>query len=707
VPLTIDDINKLQFGILDAIASTNDEARKGQLRRELEYYQTQKAKIISEKSAARVAILAPRVAALERIVRELQNPALLAPIDIFRQKAGLTDSQGAPAAPTPTETTAENDVGEEEVLDGTSDDDGAAPVIVRDDPVEAQPPPAEQGGDLKLAEAHMIALWRRSQFPIQRGKIVVFGIRGSLPVDYAGTDFADTHELTRAQVNFRTMNCTIGQWIPSKGLAVFPGSTVPYGPSVEKYIAAKGVGINQMGRGRYSKYVPNWHKRSDGPNGHWALVQECAITLQRTGDDSDFDLLDRWEVGKIAGDNIHCAFFMGPGGNIPSSRYSSYGCQVVAGTVKKGVPDSEAGPWKKFITSFKGNDAPRQIEYVLFDSSEVLQMVKTQCRGKSIILRFGSQGPLVAELQRRLSDFLARPIKVDSSFGPLTFQAVLDFQTRVFGDNADDGIIGALSAEKLGMELPLFDFDDAIAGGTGFASGRDEIALAASRNLLTKEFFAGFAKRPSSSTRKAIYDKYIDFLTSNDCARLLQKYGIDRNNERLSHFLAQATHETGGFALMRESLTYTTVNAIRRAWKSRASKHSDEWIKANLLRNPVALGDWAYGGRMGNRKGTSDGFDFRGGGTFQTTGRSAYRRMGLLAVVDLETHPELIEDPRVSVLAACAEWDALKANSLADRGEIKKISRGINIGNPNSTTPANGEEDRIALQRKIAQILAG
>lgn len=221
------------------------------------------------------------------------------------------------------------------------------------------------------------------------------------------------------------------------------------------------------------------------------------------------------------------------------------------------------------------------------------------------------------------------------------------------------------------------------------------------RKGLPAAVFQKFAARPASGSRQTVYDGYIGAFTSDKGLKTLGDYGVSANYDRLMHFFAQAAMETGGFTLIRESLTYTTVAAIRKAWKSRAAGRTDQWIEDNLLRKPQALGDWAYGGRMGNVKGTLDGFNFRGGGTFQTTGRNAYTAKGKLAKVDLAGHPELIEDPQISLLAACAEWKESGCNAFADAGQIRKISRAINVGNANSTTPANGEADRIAWHDKI------
>ncbi|MCP4318978.1 MAG: transglycosylase SLT domain-containing protein [Hyphomicrobiales bacterium] len=354
-----------------------------------------------------------------------------------------------------------------------TDGEAPPPVDISPDVVIDDPGIADSGA-LILTEAHLIGLWKRSQFPIDGRGIVIFGLRGCRPVDFAGTDFAQAHEIALRETNYKTMNCTMGQWRPNGGLAVFPGSTVPFHTIVASKVGKRGVGVNQMGCGRYKNYAHGWHKRSEGPSGHWALRQECAITIQRTGDDTDYDLDDRWEVGRIAGDNIHCAFHMGADGAIPDSRFSSAGCQTIAGTVKKGVRASERGPWKKFIAPFQRDTGVQDsTEYVLFLAEEAQQMIRTRCAGKSVILRMGSAGPLVRQLQEVLSAHLARSIKVDGDFGVGTFQAVIDFQTDVFGNDADDGIVGPDTAEELGFTLPAFEFADAISGGPGFKPGTE------------------------------------------------------------------------------------------------------------------------------------------------------------------------------------------------------------------------------------------
>jgi predicted chitinase len=379
--------------------------------------------------------------------------------------------------------------------------------------------------------------------------------------------------------------------------------------------------------------------------------------------------------------------------------------------VKKGKANSESGPWKKFIAPFKPG-GQESAEYVLFGGDEVQQMIANQYAGKTVILRFGSEGPLVKSLQQALAAKTGKAIEADGKFGKSTFDALIAFQRKTFGPSADDGIVGPDTAEKLGLELPLFDFKAAIAGhqkpavvapeqgegtqshGTGAATSEN------SESPLTLALLQAISPAPAADGKRAIYDKYAHYFMSKACADTLRRFGIDAKTIRLAHFMAQAAHETGGFTLFRESLNYTSVEAVRKAFQKRAKKLSDAFIRDNLLNNPVAFGIWAYGDRFDNRPDSDDGFRFRGGGIFQTTGRSQYREKGERANVDLEGNPDLIEDPAISMIAACAEWEHLKCNALADNDDVKRISRGINRGNVNAGTPANGEADRINFLKR-------
>ena len=146
---------------------------------------------------------------------------------------------------------------------------------------------------------------------------------------------------------------------------------------------------------------------------------------------------------------------------------------------------------------------------------------------------------------------------------------------------------------------------------------------------------------------------------------ILPQYGID-TPARISHFLAQAAHETAGFNTMVE-------------YGSRAY-----FIKR-------------YGHRrdLGNSS-KLDGWLFHGRGIFQLTGRDNYRRYGHKIGVPLEAKPNLAADPIISLRIAGEYWRSHKLNELADRGKFETITRRINGG-------TNGIEDRRRYLKRAWQ----
>ena len=172
----------------------------------------------------------------------------------------------------------------------------------------------------------------------------------------------------------------------------------------------------------------------------------------------------------------------------------------------------------------------------------------------------------------------------------------------------------------------------------------------------------------------------------------LAKAGILDSKERWAHWCGQVMSETDLLTIVRESLDYRTVRAVRGAWPARSRSCSDEWIAANLLHNPVALGDWAYGGREGNRKGTSDGFDFRGGGFLQCTHRNATE--AYCKKLNIPFANDVLDDPNITLRFAILEWTEGNCNAYADKGDVLSISKIINTGSAKSGVMPNGLDRR-------------
>ena len=104
------------------------------------------------------------------------------------------------------------------------------------------------------------------------------------------------------------------------------------------------------------------------------------------------------------------------------------------------------------------------------------------------------------------------------------------------------------------------------------------------------------------------------------------RYGITK--QMLPEFLANVAHESGEFSIISESLHYTTPARIVAVWPSRFNlTGKDGKLNANnYIRNAPLLANTVYNGRMGNRVGSNDGYNFRGGGYAQITGRDAYKQ---------------------------------------------------------------------------------
>lgn len=99
-------------------------------------------------------------------------------------------------------------------------------------------------------------------------------------------------------------------------------------------------------------------------------------------------------------------------------------------------------------------------------------------------------------------------------------------------------------------------------------------------------------------------------------------YGID-TADILREAIANIAHESGEFRIKEEQMSYKTAQRIVDIWPTRfnltgtgGKKNANDYVK-----NPRKLANETYNGRMGNKIGTDDGYDFRGTGFIQSTGK--------------------------------------------------------------------------------------
>ena len=175
-------------------------------------------------------------------------------------------------------------------------------------------------------------------------------------------------------------------------------------------------------------------------------------------------------------------------------------------------------------------------------------------------------------------------------------------------------------------------------------------------------------------------------------ARAITKH-FSLSPERSSHLLGQASHESGGFTRVCESLYYSSPDRIRKVWPSRFKTVADAEPYA---RNPKALADKVYSNRMGN--GENEGSVFIGRGFLQLTGKDNYRSFASdMRLPEVMTDPSLIE---TDYAFETAYWffEKNKLFKIADEGvntnTIEKITKRVNGG-------YHGLQDRLDQTNKI------
>jgi putative chitinase len=166
--------------------------------------------------------------------------------------------------------------------------------------------------------------------------------------------------------------------------------------------------------------------------------------------------------------------------------------------------------------------------------------------------------------------------------------------------------------------------------------------------------------------------------------KLFDMYEIN-TTLRITHFLAQAMHESGDFSINIENLNYSTKGLL-----GIFRKYFDEDLANEYARNPQRIANRVYANRLGNGdEDSNDGWTYRGRGIFQLTGRANYRKYGEILGIDLERNTELARDPYISLQVACEYWKSRSINQDADNDDIESVTRKINGG-------TNGLDDRQA-----------
>jgi len=146
---------------------------------------------------------------------------------------------------------------------------------------------------------------------------------------------------------------------------------------------------------------------------------------------------------------------------------------------------------------------------------------------------------------------------------------------------------------------------------------------------------------------------------------------------RIAAFVAQCSHESGGFRFLKENLNYKAESLVR-VWPR---YFKDAATARKYAHNQEAIANRAYANRMGNgSEASGDGWKFCGRGLIQLTGRNNYQAFADSIETDINDIPEYLATFEGAVQSACWFWESNNLNKWADTGDILTLTKKINGG---------------------------
>lgn len=182
-------------------------------------------------------------------------------------------------------------------------------------------------------------------------------------------------------------------------------------------------------------------------------------------------------------------------------------------------------------------------------------------------------------------------------------------------------------------------------------------------------------------------EKWIDAVVAT-----CQEFEID-TPQRIAGFLAQTSHESGGYTMLSENLNYRAAT-LAACWPNRFAvlgadkkpvKENGKLVPTavanSIAGKPELIANLVYSSRMGNGPAESgEGWAFRGRGLKQLTGKFNYEKCGSGLGVNLVANPDLLLEPMFAARSAGWFWKANSLSTFADAGDIKGMTKKINGG---------------------------
>jgi putative chitinase len=160
-----------------------------------------------------------------------------------------------------------------------------------------------------------------------------------------------------------------------------------------------------------------------------------------------------------------------------------------------------------------------------------------------------------------------------------------------------------------------------------------------------------------------------------DLNTVMEFYEIN-NKQRISMFLAQVGHESGGLRTIKENLNYSADRL-----KVIFPKYFRGVDPAPFAKNPAKIANRVYASRMGNGdEASGDGYRYCGRGLIQLTGKSNYQAFAADMSWTLEEATEAMGTEEGACWSAGWFWDSRELNQWADKGDIVTVTKKINGG---------------------------
>jgi len=135
-------------------------------------------------------------------------------------------------------------------------------------------------------------------------------------------------------------------------------------------------------------------------------------------------------------------------------------------------------------------------------------------------------------------------------------------------------------------------------------------------------------------------------------------------------------HECAGFGVMTENLNYSADGLLKIF-----PKYFNAESAASHARNPQMIASRVYANRLGNGDvASSDGWNYRGRGFIQLTGKENYTKFAAAVGKSLPDTVKYLETVEGALASAAWFWKTRNINAKADADDVTGVTKLVNGG---------------------------